>query len=104
MGTNWQPFKTRQSSKESNGEVVHQNEEVRAPVKEETTKGVAPPGYMGEFLASAKMISMAILANSCAGSPGRHMESAAKQSCDGAKALWAEWERRGWTKGTKQDV
>jgi hypothetical protein len=65
---------------------------------QEKVKGVAPPGYMVEFFSSAKMVSMAILANSCAGSPGRHMESASKQACDGATALWNEWERRGWIK------
>lgn len=62
------------------------------------TVGVAPTGYMSEKSASMKMISMAILANSCASSPGRHMEQASRQACDGGEALWAEWVRRGWVK------
>lgn len=60
--------------------------------------GVAPAGYMSEAKASLKMVSMAILANSCAGSPGRHMQSAARQACDGAEALWLEWEKKGWVR------
>lgn len=59
-------------------------------------KGVAPGGYMAEKKASVKMISMAILANSCAGSPGRHMLSASSQACDGAEALWEQWQKRKW--------
>jgi len=67
--------------------------------KEEKTTGSAPVGYMAEKRASCKQISMAILANSCAGSPGREMTTAAKTACHGAEALWDIWVKLGWSKG-----
>ena len=41
-----------------------------------------------------KMISMAIMANMCQGSPGRHMPSTARHSCEGADALLLEWKKK----------
>lgn len=42
-----------------------------------------------------KMASMAIMANLCSSSMGRHMKTAARCACDGAEVLWEEWIKRG---------